>query len=147
LGTGESVVLKVWSETLKINNTGNITFPSNWRSGSVLLNFGDTITLTKNDLVGDWWITAVGRSQRYLEAAPASGTWETGDYVAKLSPSVGASTGWVCTAGGTPGTWVSVGTLTQPVIINNSGAADVATLVTDFNSLLAKLRTAGVFAP
>lgn len=42
-------------------------------------------------------------------AAPAAGTWAQGDFVRNSQPS-GASPvfGWICTAGGTPGTWVAV---------------------------------------
>lgn len=38
-------------------------------------------------------------------------------------------------------------TATQAAAQANSTAPDVATLVADFNSLLAKLRTAGILAP
>lgn len=44
-------------------------------------------------------------------AAPASRTWATGDVVYNSAPAVAAPTYWVCTAGGTPGTWVAGGTL------------------------------------
>lgn len=53
--------------------------------------------------------------------------------------------------GGVPGTaaaTVSVaGTVKRAAAQANSTATDVAGLVTDFNALLAKLRTAGILAP
>ena len=38
-------------------------------------------------------------------AAPTVGTWARGDVVWNTTPSAGGSPGWVCVAGGTPGTW------------------------------------------
>jgi hypothetical protein len=52
-------------------------------------------------------------------AAPTTGTWVQGDYVVNSNPTVaGAASsqyvirGWLCTVGGTPGTWVECRTLT-----------------------------------
>ncbi len=74
----------------------------------------------------------------------------------------------IVSAGATEGEWAAepvalVGTLPTGSVPNattsvkgvvnrtpaqvNSAAADVATLVTDFNALLAKLRTAGIITP
>jgi hypothetical protein len=39
-------------------------------------------------------------------SAPAGGTWGAGDLIANSSPGIGAAPGWICTAGGAPGTWV-----------------------------------------
>lgn len=44
-------------------------------------------------------------------AAPTSGTWGRGDRRFNSLPAVGQPKSWVCTAGGTPGTWVSEGNL------------------------------------
>lgn len=40
-------------------------------------------------------------------AAPTTGTWRRGDIVDNSVPTVGQPTGWVCTAAGSPGTWVA----------------------------------------
>lgn len=52
-------------------------------------------------------------------AAPTTGTWARGDFVANTTPSEAGSTpnkyviiGWICTASGTPGTWLQCRTLT-----------------------------------
>lgn len=52
-------------------------------------------------------------SHNALTAAPTTGLWQQGDYVRNLTPTVRGSagsryvvTGWVCVAGGEPGTWV-----------------------------------------
>jgi hypothetical protein len=44
-------------------------------------------------------------------SAPSTGTWAVGDRIEQASPAVGQPKGWRCTASGTPGTWVSEGTL------------------------------------
>lgn len=52
-------------------------------------------------------------------AAPTSGTWARGDFVWNSTPSEAGTAGskyvvlgWICTAGGTPGTWLAARTLT-----------------------------------
>lgn len=52
-------------------------------------------------------------------AAPTTGTWVQGDYVVNSNPAVAGAAasqyvirGWLCTVGGTPGTWVQCRTLT-----------------------------------
>lgn len=54
-----------------------------------------------------------------VTAAPTTGTWGKGDFLLNSAPSEAGSIGskyivhgWRCTAGGTPGTWVDVRTLT-----------------------------------
>lgn len=44
-------------------------------------------------------------------AAPTSGTYVIGDIVYDESPTAGGSIGFVCTAGGSPGTWKTFGTI------------------------------------
>ena len=52
-------------------------------------------------------------------AAPTTGTYAIGDYIRNSAPAEAGSAssmyvilGWVCTASGTPGTWVEVRALT-----------------------------------
>jgi len=47
----------------------------------------------------------------YASAAPVSGTYRRGDRVFNRFPLIGQPKSWVCTVGGTPGTWVSEGNL------------------------------------
>ena len=47
----------------------------------------------------------------YAATAPASGTWVIGDRVINNTPTVGQPKSWKCTVSGSPGTWVSEGTL------------------------------------
>ena len=59
----------------------------------------------------------VSHAENYLSSVtfgtsvPTSGTWKRGDICENLLPSVGAPKRWLCTADGTPGTWVSEGNL------------------------------------
>lgn len=43
--------------------------------------------------------------------APSTGSWNIGDIVYNRSPSASGFIGWVCTAGGTPGTWKTFGAI------------------------------------
>jgi hypothetical protein len=52
-----------------------------------------------------------GHQITYSAAPPSSGTWSAGDRVFNSAPSIGQPKSWVCTVGGTPGTWVSEGPL------------------------------------
>lgn len=47
----------------------------------------------------------------YGTAAPSTGTWNTGEKRWNTTPAAGGVVGWVCTAGGTPGTWKGFGTI------------------------------------
>lgn len=41
--------------------------------------------------------------------APTAGTWVTGDKAYNVAPTAGGYSGWICIAGGTPGTWKGYG--------------------------------------
>lgn len=47
----------------------------------------------------------------YQTAPPQFGFWNTGDKTWNSSPASGQPIGWVCTAGGSPGTWKAFGTI------------------------------------
>lgn len=42
---------------------------------------------------------------------PVAGAWSRGDMIWNSTPSPGAAAGWMCTASGTPGTWVRIASL------------------------------------
>jgi hypothetical protein len=52
------------------------------------------------------------RRMKWGSAAPTTGTWTQGDIVFNWSPTAGGFIGWVCTAGGPPGTWNTFGAIT-----------------------------------
>jgi hypothetical protein len=47
----------------------------------------------------------------YATAIPAAGQWRRGDRVYHAAPVPGGPAGWICTSGGTPGTWKAFGTI------------------------------------
>lgn len=47
----------------------------------------------------------------YQSAVPTTGTWIAGDIAFNTAPASGQPKSWVCTVGGSPGTWVSQGNL------------------------------------
>lgn len=51
------------------------------------------------------------RRWTFVSSVPVSGTWEQGDRAFNILPSVGQPKGWICVASGTPGIWVSEGSL------------------------------------
>lgn len=65
---------------------------------------------------GDGRISAIDNAST---AAPTTGTWAQGDVIRNNAPSeLGSAaskyvvTGWICTVGGTPGTWLPIRALT-----------------------------------
>jgi hypothetical protein len=61
----------------------------------------------------------VGAYYTASTAAPTAGAWAKGDQVRNSAPAETGSasskyvvTGWICTASGTPGTWLAMRTLT-----------------------------------
>lgn len=47
--------------------------------------------------------------QGFGNAPPTSGRWNAGDVIWNNAPAADAPVGWICTAGGAPGTWVPFG--------------------------------------
>jgi len=95
LGTGNTwTAAQVFNAAVTGNNTINLT-------GSGTSSVGGTFTGTALIASG---LTGATSASRYVGAtasgAPGSGTFVTGDYIVDQS-----GTMWVCTAGGSPGTW------------------------------------------
>lgn len=97
---------------------------------------------------------ANARRQSTGAAAPVTGTWARGSIVWNIIPSAGGVLGWVCTATGTPGTWVPFGgirsanayTVTNPA---TDRALDVAADTTAqvaavLGTLIADLKSSGI---
>ncbi len=53
----------------------------------------------------------VGPKVIHDTAAPTGNTWRRGDVCWNSTPASGAPPGWVCTTGGTPGTWKAMANL------------------------------------
>lgn len=71
----------------------------------------DGITFKSGLLHTIAYFTPNGNKVCYGTSAPTSSTWKRGDIVinSAFSGAVGSATMWVCTADGTPGTWVGAG--------------------------------------
>jgi len=54
---------------------------------------------------------SMSRSLPPASAAPTTGTYYTGDVIFHSSPAAGGNIGFVCTSGGTPGTWKTFGAI------------------------------------
>lgn len=62
---------------------------------------------------------SIGANYNAASAAPTVGTWAKGDQIKNSAPAeLGSAaskyviTGWICTASGTPGTWLELRSLT-----------------------------------
>lgn len=55
--------------------------------------------------------SAAQRRMAWGGAAPVVGSWARGDRMMNSNASIGSPQGWVCTAGGSPGTWVALANL------------------------------------
>jgi hypothetical protein len=66
---------------------------------SITYNLGSLVNRSLNSLA-------------YGANAPGSGAWKQGDIVIDATPSAGGTLGWVCTTGGSPGTWKTFGAIT-----------------------------------
>lgn len=77
-------------------------------------------------------------------AAPASGTWNTCDFVRNTNPSTGIF-GWLCTAGGTPGTWQAVYAIdpTSPPTWNSLKVGASGSTISDTRELLQNVHSCG----
>jgi hypothetical protein len=83
----------------------------------------DLVSIGAEGQAGQFWVRSpnyatgqtnrinIARALRHMGAAPSTGTWETGDIVLNTAPAAGGFIGWVCTAGGTPGTWKTWGAI------------------------------------
>lgn len=72
-----------------------------------------------------------------VASAPASGTWCTGQSVYNRTPTAGGYVGWVCTAGGTPGTWKGYGVIGPSADVATDGPHDwfIPEIADDFDAL------------
>jgi hypothetical protein len=61
--------------------------------------------------VGGAYVSYSNSSMLVGTGIPTLGTYGTGSVIFNSTPAIGSPKGWQCTAGGTPGTWVSMGNL------------------------------------
>ena len=90
-----------------IRHTGDLTF-NGIDSGNILLS-PDAVGVSGRESIDKFLM--LQKHWSYGTAAPTSGTWDRGDIVWNSVPSASGRTGWVCVAGGTPGTWRTWGAI------------------------------------
>ncbi|SRR6266571_1464160 len=130
VGTTDTQTLTNKSLTSPTLTTPNITTPT--ITGTTTAGTINSAALTSSALVTavDFFptgLTGAGSNTRYVggtfNAAPTSGTFSTGDWVVDRAGLI-----WICTAAGTPGTWVSlVNTSATQTLSNKTIAAGVFT--------------------
>ena len=76
----------------------------------------------------------VSTGANYSDNYPSTGTYARGDRVLNYLPWIGQPVSWICTASGTPGTWVSEGNL-NPNNFTGSGTTDYLPKFTGTNAL------------
>lgn len=82
-------------------------------------------TIVPGDDAGSGAILTLDRKITFASAAPTSGKWGQGDIAFNVAAANSGATpmGWVCTASGSPGTWVSLPPLNILLLANTWGAA------------------------
>ena len=69
----------------------------------------DTSVTVFNGQTGYWFVRYQGDNIVTMRnSAPTAGTWKAGDIVYNGTPTAGTARGWICTADGTPGTWITM---------------------------------------
>ncbi|WP_457092716.1 hypothetical protein [Microvirga sp. P5_D2] len=97
-----------------VNNTFNGVTPSMPTALQVINADADDQYVRRNVFKGTATRTMTGlrdRKETYRLVPPTTGAWRQGDLVWNLNPVATGAIGWVCTVGGTPGTWKSVGAI------------------------------------
>jgi len=131
--------------TLPIASGGTGTTTSTG-SGSVVLATSPTVSGLKTNNLTVTGSTGAATQTRYMGGtsgtAPASGTFQVGDYVVDTTGAI-----WICTIAGTPGSWVQVGAAsgssgTTSVLASATGTAQTAAIS---NQLLYTATVAGMY--
>lgn len=104
--------------TVRANNSGggpaiSAKSSSDATAAVVIRNAADSDNSVELRADGDWTVQGGDARVKWrTSAAPVSGTYTQGDKVFYDSPSVDGNNmvqlGWMCTVGGTPGTWVAM---------------------------------------
>jgi hypothetical protein len=89
-------------DTLGNMRAGVLDDPAQHGTGDSVRHCGNTVS---GGIIGPWFPAP---------AIPTFGTFVAGDCLENFSTTANAATGWYATAGGTPGTWATLGYLTSP---------------------------------
>ena len=92
--------------------------------------------------VGPWNVYNGKKVVWRTTTAPTTGTWTRGDIAWATNPSAGGPAGWICTVGGSPGTWVEFGRVfnTRPAIADPVPGTEIETII----AILSAMRLTGM---
>ncbi len=109
--TGQSIAVSLKSTDIKVNPTD----PSSKLTpikDDIIVRKSQGLTLNDGLAVFDGLnFVLLSLGANYSDTFPSTGTYARGNRVLNYLPWVGQPKSWICTAGGTPGTWVSEGNL------------------------------------
>jgi hypothetical protein len=76
-------------------------------------NVGTLTTINSASITAEFkgYVNHASSRDAFGTAAPTTGTWRQGDRVWHSAPAAAGNIGWVCTTGGTPGTWKTFGVI------------------------------------
>lgn len=101
----------------RLNLTGENT--SNFRLSNArqqLFTFSNSFSVTniqsEREINQGALATAAPRQNIYSSGPPTSGYWPAGQVILAIAPSASNAIAWLCTAAGSPGTWIALGALT-----------------------------------
>ena len=119
------------TDTADVVITSAVTRTGAAKLASIQNNTVEKVYATQDGIVGLTSLLVSGHSVQYGTAAPITGTWAQGDIVYNSTPTAGGNIGWVCTTGGTSGTWYEFGEIMSiPVVetIITTGDMSLASL-------------------
>jgi hypothetical protein len=94
----------------QVANTANrgLLYTFDGQGGATKIDDQLRIVLEKAD---GTFVTKYVRLETWGNAAPTTGSYNVGDLVYNTNPTAGGYIGWVCVAGGSPGTWKGYGAI------------------------------------
>lgn len=100
---------------IRYNGLGYVHLGTNAAAGDQISfrvgsNFNNAIT-TYRPYFPNGFALAPNHAQTAANSAPTTGSYERGHVVWNTSPAAGGFAGWICVAGGTPGTWKTFGVI------------------------------------
>lgn len=81
---------------------------------------------------------SVMRRVEFASAVPTTGTYNVGDLTYSTAPTAGGTIAWICTTGGTPGTWAAFGqssTSSSGMLVDSVSAGDLYGTTALFNPI------------
>lgn len=143
----DNVVANMTSATYSVNVGGVAASLVNVTGNTLVGNTGNAINHAATGVVRDNGSATINTSTATVvsnidKKSTTAGSCTVGQFTHRTTPVSGQHSGWACVVGGT---WMPLPGQATPQA--DSVAADVATLVINFNELLARLRASGAIAP